>query len=111
MKIFRGNIFITGISENSLILFLFCIFVVFNECRITDSKNSDNNSNLNRFINQLESAPEEIEIDGRKFGLEAYLWRDFMPFCPPDGQPLIALIRITAVDSLQFPASVKSDHI
>ena len=55
---------------------------------------------------RLLSAPEQIEIDGRNYILETHLWRDFMPVSPPDGKPLIASIRITATDSLQFPPSI-----
>lgn len=62
-------------------------------------------------INILLSAPEQVEIDGRKYVLETSLWRDFMPFCPPDGEPLIALIWITATDSLEFPSSINADQL
>ncbi|OPX17765.1 hypothetical protein BXT86_04750 [candidate division WOR-3 bacterium 4484_100] len=57
-------------------------------------------------VDRLLSAPEQIEIDGRNYILETHLWRDFMPVSPPDGKPLIALIRITATDSLEFPPSI-----
>jgi hypothetical protein len=57
-------------------------------------------------LDELLSAPEQIEIDGRKYVLETYLWRDFMPISPPGGTPLIALIRITATDSLALPPSI-----
>lgn len=59
------------------------------------------------------SAPEEVEIDGRRFILETYLNRDFMPgpWCPPNGYPLIATIWVTAIDSLEFPAYVAADNL
>ena len=56
-------------------------------------------------------APEDVEIDGRVFVLETYLWRDFMPLSPPDGKPLIASVWVTAVDLVDFPPSVTSDRI
>lgn len=62
-------------------------------------------------IETLLSAPEEIEIDGRKYILETFLWRDFMPVCPPDGHQLIALIWVTAVDSLPFPATIDATKL
>jgi hypothetical protein len=62
-------------------------------------------------IDELLSASEQIEIDGRKYVLETYLWRDFMPISPPDSKPLIALIWITATDSLEFPASVDGNQL
>ena len=62
-------------------------------------------------IEELLSAPEKIDINGREYILETILWRDFMPICPPDGRPLIAIILITATDGLPFPASVNADII
>jgi hypothetical protein len=49
------------------------------------------------------SASEQIEINGRYYILETYLWRDFMPVCPPDGEPLQGVVQIIAVDSQPFP--------
>jgi hypothetical protein len=60
---------------------------------------------------ELTSAPEQIEIKGREYTLEAFLWRDYMPNSPPDGKPLVASIRITANDSLNFPASVNAGKL
>jgi hypothetical protein len=57
------------------------------------------------------AAPEQIEIDGREYILETYLWRDFMPISPPDGKPLIALIWVTATDSLAFPSSIDANRL
>jgi hypothetical protein len=47
-------------------------------------------------LEDLQAAPEAIEVNGSEYTLETYLWRDFMPASPPDGKPLIALIRIKA---------------
>ena len=60
---------------------------------------------------ELLSAPEEIEIDNRMYALDVFLWRNFMPFCPPNGRPLIASISVTATDSLEFPKLIDADHI
>ena len=62
-------------------------------------------------IETLLSAPEQIEIDNRKYILETFLWRDFMPIAPPDGQPLISLIWVTAIDSLPFPSSIDATKL
>jgi len=62
-------------------------------------------------IEMLISSHEQIEVDGRKYILEAYLWRDFMPISPPDGKPLIALIWVTAVDLLPFPTTLDADRL
>jgi hypothetical protein len=62
-------------------------------------------------LDELSSAPEKIEIDGREYLLETYLVRDFMPSCPPDGRSLRALIFIVAIDSLPFPSSLDADSL
>ncbi len=62
-------------------------------------------------LETLLSAPEQIQIGSRLYRLETYLWRDFMPSCPPDGQPMIASIRVTAIDQLPFPGTVDADNL
>jgi hypothetical protein len=64
-------------------------------------------------IDELLSAPEQIEIDGREYVLETFLWRDFMPGpdMPPDGSSLIAIIYIVEIDSLLFPTSLDADFL
>ena len=62
-------------------------------------------------IDELLSAPEQIEIDSREYILETSLYRDFHPICPPDGQPLWGFIWVVAVDSLSFPVSLDADHV
>ncbi len=59
-------------------------------------------------IDELLSAPEQIEIEQRHYILETALGRDFMPGpnSPPDGGPLTASIRITATDQQIFPSSI-----
>jgi len=60
---------------------------------------------------ELLSAPEQIEIGGRSYILGSYLWRGFMPICPPDGESLCGKIVIIATDSLPFPSSLDADHV
>ena len=62
-------------------------------------------------ISDLLNAPETIEIDGREFVMEAAICRSFMPSCPPDGHPMVAIIWLVAVDSEQFPSSVDFDYL
>jgi len=55
-------------------------------------------------LQDLQAAPERIVINGSEYTLETYLWRDFMPVSPPDGQPLVAVVKVkspgeTAVSS------------
>ncbi len=69
----------------------------------------------NRFydypLDELLTAPEQIEINGREFVLETALWRDFMPGpqAPPDGSPLNVIAYVVAIDSLSFPTSLDAD--
>ena len=59
-------------------------------------------------VDELLSAPEQINVEERQYILEASLGRDFMPGpnSPPDGGPLTASIRITATDQQEFPSSI-----
>ena len=60
-------------------------------------------------MDELLSAPEKIEIDGREYILETGLYRDFFPPMPPSG--LGGSIYIIALDSLQFPSSLDASHL
>ena len=62
-------------------------------------------------IDTLLSSPEQVEINSRRYTLETYLWRDFMPSTPPDGKPLIALIRVIAIDLLPFPSTLDANRL
>ncbi len=56
------------------------------------------------FIRELKDrAVDRVMVDGTYYILEAYLWRDFMPVCPPDGQPLIAVNYLLNLDSVAVP--------
>jgi hypothetical protein len=59
-------------------------------------------------VDELLSAPEQINVEERQYILEASLGRDFMPGPdnPPDGGPLTASIRVTATDQQEFPSSI-----
>jgi hypothetical protein len=59
----------------------------------------------------LLSAPEESEVQGQKYVLETSLWRDFMPICPPDGDPMIALIHVCTKDSSDLPAELNITRV
>ena len=54
-------------------------------------------------IRELLAAPEEIAIGGRRLVLETYLWRNMMPGV--EDRPLLAIIRVTAVDGQPFPST------
>ena len=54
---------------------------------------------------QLASAPEILDRPEQDYHLETDLWRDFMPFSPPDGRPLAAVVRLVSTDPI--PGDVK----
>ena len=57
------------------------------------------------------SAPERVEIDGREYTLTANAWRDFQPVAPPDGQPLITMVKVVAVDGMAVPVDLSVDRV
>ncbi len=59
----------------------------------------------------LLKAPLSVEINGRQFTLETYVYRDFMPGENAGGSSLIAVAYLTAVDHQPFPAEIDSTHI
>jgi len=57
------------------------------------------------------AAPERVEIDGREYTLAASLWRDFMPMAPPNGESLIAALRVSPADAMPPLANLAIDHV
>ena len=60
---------------------------------------------------ELDGARLRVQIAGSEFRLETYLWRDFMPIGPPDGQPLIAVLRIVTTDATRIPEGLKAEKV
>src|SRR5213592_847795 len=56
-------------------------------------------------------APRVVSVDGATLRLEASLWRDFPPISPPDGKPLIAGLRVLAVDGAPIPSTLRVDSV
>jgi hypothetical protein len=52
-----------------------------------------------------------VEIDGRQYTLAASLWRDFMPMAPPDGESLVAVLKVSPSDMMPLPADLAIDHV
>lgn len=50
------------------------------------------------------SAPVQVQIDGHDYTLTASAWRDFQPVAPPDGQPLVVALKVSAPDGTPVPA-------
>ncbi len=60
---------------------------------------------------ELRMASATVRLAGKDLRLSTYLWRDFMPISSPDGNPLIALMRVFTADSTEFPKSVSADRV
>lgn len=62
-------------------------------------------------VPQLLAALDTIVVAGRQLYLSTYMWRDFQPISPPNGKPLIALIYVTATDSIRLPSNISVDAV
>lgn len=62
-------------------------------------------------LDDLLAAPLAVEINGRQFTLETFIWRDFMPGGNSGGSSLMAAVYLTAVDGQSFPADVDSNRL
>ena len=60
---------------------------------------------------ELRATPVRVTVDGTALLLESYLWRDFQPSSPPDGKPLIAVLRIKSADGSEVPQGVRADAV
>lgn len=62
---------------------------------------------------ELRQAATTATLEGARYGIETYLWRDFMP--GPDvgagGRPLLASVRVSTADGGAFPAAVTIDSL
>lgn len=57
------------------------------------------------------AAPERVQIDGREYTLAASAWRDFQPVAPPDGQPLIVVVKVSPSDMMPLPSDLAIDRV
>jgi len=62
-------------------------------------------------LRDLESAPEKIVISGSEYTLETYLWRDFMPISPPDGKPLIAIVKVKSLGETAISSKIDATRL
>jgi len=56
-------------------------------------------------------APRFVTIEGARVGVHAFLWRDFQPTSPPDGKPLVAILRIQTTDDTPIPSTLTADSV
>jgi hypothetical protein len=59
----------------------------------------------------IASAPERVKIDGREYTLSVNAWRDFQPVAPPDGQPLIVVVKVSPSDMMPLPSDIAIDRV
>jgi hypothetical protein len=48
-------------------------------------------------------------VGGAIIRLEPYLWRDFQPISPPDGKPLIAVLRVRTTNGAAITPGLRAD--
>jgi hypothetical protein len=59
----------------------------------------------------LRAAPLSIDVGGQQLVLSPYLWRDFQPVAPADGQPLIAVLRVQASGNAPVSNTIRVDAV
>jgi hypothetical protein len=59
----------------------------------------------------IAAAPERVQIGGREYTLTASAWRDFQPIAPPDGQPLIVVVKVSPTDVQPIPGNLAIDRV
>lgn len=60
---------------------------------------------------ELRTAPQTLVIGDQEYTLGTELWRDFMPFSPPDGKPLIALVKVVEQDGVPIAPDLKLEYL
>jgi hypothetical protein len=58
---------------------------------------------------ELTNAPTRVLFGGKTITFDASLWRDFQPITPPDGKPLVAILKIKTDDGSEVPGTVRAD--
>jgi len=59
----------------------------------------------------LRAAPDTLSLVGFPSVIATYLYRDFMPTAPPDGQPMIAIITFSLISPSDFSGSVTAAYV
>jgi len=60
----------------------------------------------NEILQIRTKADETLTIGSNSFVLEAYLWRDFMPICPPNGKLMISINWLVSTESAKIPDNI-----
>ena len=80
--------------------------------KVEDTEQSqivDDDILLNKeLILQLKTkAVDTLIIGSNSFVLDAYLWRDFQPVSPPNGQPMISINWLIDINSVRVPDNIR----
>lgn len=99
------------VYRNAALGVLLCTVLINPACR-TPSRVSENErpTDGGPSVGALRAAPQEVQLAGRTYTLEADLWRDFMPPTPPDGRPLIAVLRVKPADGAAVPDALEIER-
>lgn len=62
-------------------------------------------------VQKLLSTPDTIVVENRSMALSTYMWRDFQPMSSENGQFLIAIVFVTAIDTIQIPSNISADAV
>jgi hypothetical protein len=62
-------------------------------------------------VTKLQTAPTKVNIDGRNYTLDAYVWRDFMPSIGKPNRGLMANVNLVAEDGEAIPAKLTLDKL
>ena len=90
-------------QKGLIIILLICLVIILVGIPLTPSTVS---------LQDLQAAPEEIEINGTEYTLETYLARDFMPpMSPPDGSPLFALVKVKAPGETAISSKIDATRL
>lgn len=84
-----------------LLVFTALSVIGFNACTL------DPNDSYTDPIPELKSSDDSVMVDSKTLGIEAYLWRDFMPIAEPNGSPLYSLITLKAGNHDWIPDSIE----
>ncbi|GAB4373652.1 MAG: hypothetical protein Kow0042_17700 [Calditrichia bacterium] len=62
-------------------------------------------------LKKLLASPDTVTIQGQRFRLETYLWRNFMPNSPPEGKPLRATLQVIPLDYVEVKGGIDADRV
>ena len=86
---------------------LIFVFIGLLGCNEYDFKDDSNVRFDPEFIMKLNSqSVDTLKLDSKKYILEAYLWRDFMPISPPNGRALVAINWLIDLDSTDISTNL-----